>query len=708
MRRALTTGALALTLAGGLVLTSPLAGPAATPVAAAASADSYVTGNSTYDLDPTARVVRVSAAMTFEDTKADSDTIRYYFTGYRMGIQKEAQHVAVTSGGKSLSIALSPATDAKSGAAYQVLDVKFGTRISHGHTEHFTVTYELPDGGPRTSGLIRIGPAVAAFYAWSYGADEASVTVHLPAGFEPTVEGGPLTRSQAADGSTTLAASHVKDPASWAAWVTAERPSGLGSVRLEVPIEGQPETVEIRSFPEDEVWLDAVRQRLSSALPTLGTLIGLPWPASGPLVVSEAYAPLLGGYAGLYQQADAAGRPDSIRITEDPDPLVIVHEASHAWFNGNLFDGRWIAEGLADEYASRTLAAEGETGFDPEQVSHSDPAAFPLEAWPPPGPITDPQSAAAERYGYNAAWTVIRSLVTEIGEQRMAAVLQAARARTIPYVGRPAAESYVRGGGVPDWHVLLDLLEQVGGSHAAEGLFRTWVVGPAQATALADHSVAIEAYAKLLQDGQGWLPGIYVRKSMAAWDFATAQRAMAEAEAVLAVRDRVTSLAEELHLRPTGALRETYESAATSLAGAQAMAEDELSALQAIGQARRAVAEPRDILTTVGLLDAQPQAALDEAAAAFEAGHLAEARLAAARAEEVVAAAPALGRQRLLWLAAGLVALLLLAALAALLVRHRWARTRAAVRATGTLPASHAARPQATRAEDRPGHREGP
>jgi hypothetical protein len=38
---------------------------------------------------------------------------------------------------------------------------------------------------------------------------------------------------------------------------------------------------------------------------------------------------------------------------------VIVHEASHAWFNDSLFTERWLYEGLAEEYAWRVQTDVG-------------------------------------------------------------------------------------------------------------------------------------------------------------------------------------------------------------------------------------------------------------------------------------------------------------------------------------------------------------
>ena len=92
-------------------------------------------------------------------------------------------------------------------------------------------------------------------------------------------------------------------------------------------------------------------------MPDLETAIGLPWPVDRELGISEVSSTQIEGYAGLYDSAT-----DEIQISEDLDEQIIVHETAHAWFNGGLFAQRWISEGLADEYASRVIAAEGRTG----------------------------------------------------------------------------------------------------------------------------------------------------------------------------------------------------------------------------------------------------------------------------------------------------------------------------------------------------------
>jgi hypothetical protein len=649
---------LALATAFALALLLPLAGPPAVR----AGSESFVSGSTTYVLAPADRAVHVTADMSFRNTKADTAAVRYYFTGYALGLQREARDVRVTRAGKRLAFKLSEQSD------YLELEVTFGQRIFHNQTTTFRIQYDLPDSGPRSDGAIRVGSAIASFYAWSYGADQASVRIVLPAGFTPTLDGDPLTATDV-PGGTVLAASAIEDRDRWFAWVTAEKPDALTATELQVPVGGQPESITMQSFPEDHLWAEAVRQHLTLGVPVLGELIGLPWPVKGTLTVSETYTPLLGGYAGYYLQGQA-GSLDEIRITEQPDPVVILHEASHAWFNGDLFDARWIDEGLANEYAALALVRLGETRPDPEAVSSTAAAAFGLNGWPEPSRIDDQQTEAAERFGYNASWTVIRRLVDEVGVERMRLVMNAAHDHRIAYAGRPALEASPLGTTSTDWRGFLDLLEQVAGSQQAENLFSTWVVTPAQRSQLTAHGEAQAAYAQLVARGQGWRPGYVVRYPLAAWQFPAAEAAMADAQALLDERDRLDGLAQTLGLVPPDALQRAYEAAAIDLTAARGVAAREQGALDGIRDGRAALDAEHDLFTLVGLFGSTPQTELDAAGAAFGAADFEAAQAHAATALATVNDAETQGQTRVA-VGTGAVVLILIAGGGTVLVLRR-------------------------------------
>ena len=133
------------------------------------------------------------------------------------------------------------------------------------------------------------------------------------------------------NGEHVLTADGIADTASWYATVDADRPNALGLHFLTIPTG---EAVVVQAWPEDGPWAARVSDRLERGLPVLDKLIGLPWPVVGELLVTEVHTPLLEGYAGIYHP-DTGG----IEVSEELDDVTILHETSHAWFDGALFDG---------------------------------------------------------------------------------------------------------------------------------------------------------------------------------------------------------------------------------------------------------------------------------------------------------------------------------------------------------------------------------
>jgi hypothetical protein len=427
-------------------------------------------------------------------------------------------------------------------------------------------------------------------------------------------------------------------------------------------------------------------------------MVGLDWPVTGDIRVTEVHTPLLEGYAGVFYTGQ-----DRIEISEDLDELTIIHEASHAWFNSGLFTGRWINEGFADEYASRVLDRVSGGGLTPEPVSPGDAAAVRLNDWTHPGRIDDTATQARESYGYNASWTVTRALLNDIGEERMRAVLAAANGQTIAYVGAGTPEKV---GPTTDWRRFLDLLDEVGGAAQADAAFRRWVVTDSQKTLLDTRAETRTAYDALVKDGAGWSPAFLVRDPMARWDFAAARPLIAQAEAILATRDRIAAAAERLGITPPAALRTAYESASDGLGPVAVLADDELRAATALEEADALAAAPRDPLVSLGLLGRDPAMSLAAARQAFSDGSAATARADAEAVRGVLAAAPEAGRNRAI--AAGAVGLASVGGIGSLVIlrrRSRSAERRSAMAHAAVEPDSYAtlgARSPVERAENDP------
>jgi hypothetical protein len=224
--------------------------------------------------------------------------------------------------------------------------------------------------------------------------------------------------------------------------------------------------------------------------------------------------------------------------------------------------------------------------------------------------------------------------------------------------------------GPADWHRFLDLLEETAGSATADGLFRQWVVSAGDLATLDARAAARTSYRVLVDAGHGWLPPLFVRVSMSAWDFSEAGRRIPIAAAVLGIRDQIAALVAPIRVDPPANLRSAYESAGATMAEAQALADSELRAAQALVTAEAAAAAPRDMVAGIGLMGATPDATLAAARSSFQAG----AADAADLAEQVTAqigSASAVGRSRIVGGIGTLIVLVFLVIVATFLIPRR-------------------------------------
>ncbi len=490
-------------------------GPLTAPTAQAATDDLTLASASTYTLVPAKKVIRVVVDVSARNDKPNQTSggvvTRYFYDSFRIGIQPEATSIKATSGGVDLSTTTRPRD------GYKELEVRFRASLFYGQTATARVTFDLPGGAPRSKSEVRSGPAFATFVGWAFG-DSGSVRIVIPAGFEAETTGSAVARTTAG-AATVFSATGITDVPDWYVVVNADRKAALTNVRLDL---AGGEHLVIHAWPDDPAWKTEVSDLLTKGLPELVKETGLAWPVSGDLDVFEVHTPLLEGYAGIFFEGE-----NRIEISEDLDDLTILHEASHAWFNGDVFQGRWINEGLADTFASMSLDAIGLGPWNPSDVSPTDAAAVKLNDWVFPGRINDDQTDAREQFGYDASWTVLRAIAREVGPEPMRDVLTAAQGHQIAYVGAGAPETI---SGPTDWKRLLDLLDERGHRGSADDLFRRWVVTAADAEELDARAAARTEYAGLLAAGGDWLPPMYVRDSLAGWRFDEADARIATAE----------------------------------------------------------------------------------------------------------------------------------------------------------------------------------
>ena len=311
-------------------------------------------------------------------------------------------------------------------------------------------------------------------------------------------------------------------------WVTARNDDGLELKAVDVP----DAVINVGSWPGDDEWRDDVVQAVEEGFPVLQNLIGIPWNAGETLAILEALDPNLLGYGGWYVTGE-----DRIEIGEFVDPHLVLHELSHAWFDGSLFNRRWITEGLAEEFSANGRRGNGSwtrphrPGVSVSGVGGGSgrPAAERVGE----ADSFDDSMEDQEQYGYNASWWVMRRLVEEIGVEGVAAIIEGAHLDLIAYRSTDDPELVDE---LDDWRRFLDLAEELGGAEAFEATVRKYVATEDQLVLLDERAVARDLYQDLLDASDGWQVPYVVRQEMEAWDFGAAAERIDDALEVLRYR----------------------------------------------------------------------------------------------------------------------------------------------------------------------------
>ncbi len=313
-RPARTLGTLAM--AGILALVAVFV-PATAGTVQAAGDPLRVSADTTYRVDTGDRLVRVRVDFrltnlqpnTVRRTSLGTTTTRYFFDRFLFAIPTEARSLVVTSAGSRL------ASSIRARDGFRGVTVRF-PGIFYRASRSIRVEFTLPGGKPRSRSDIRVGSAFTTFTAWAWGdPGRSTVRISLPKGFVDAGYGNDVTQRTRSNG-VELSSGTIREPDDWYRVVVADRPSALTDLRIEPAGRG----VVVQAWPEDTVWRDRVADVLDKGLPVLEEMIGLPWPVSGDLTVSEVHAPLLHGYAGFYDAST-----DDITMSEVLDDQTILH-----------------------------------------------------------------------------------------------------------------------------------------------------------------------------------------------------------------------------------------------------------------------------------------------------------------------------------------------------------------------------------------------
>lgn len=683
MRRALPRiVVLAATAAIGLLAFAPAGLPGR--VALAADRGLVVVAQTRYEALPDQRRVHVTFDAVATSYTPNPDDGFAYYLDVSFAVQAGATNVVATSGETRLAVGLDAGDP-----DFLTVTVTFAEGIFFEQSYPYRVTYDLPDPGGAPDRNLRISPSIVAFPVWAFGSSGepgGSVTVILPSGFRPSVQGENLVSSTGSGGQIILSTESLPDPFAFFAYLSADRPGAFTDTLLTIQVGEETAKLNVRSWQDDADWGIAMSDLMTDGLPALQRLIGLPYPAPGTLVIEEAATSRLGGYAGVYNSLTGM-----IRVRYDADAYVALHEAAHLWFNGDLFRDRWIGEAWAEFYGVEAAVAIGATGESFDLTDDLLAYKIPLNDWGDIGAV----EIGIEEYAYAATYHVAKLVFARTDDAGLQLVWRGAENGEMPY--QPAHAD-----GPPEigidlhlegWKQLLDLLDQRTGA-TFDDLWTEWIVNPQEQLLMEARADTRELYASVLADAGPWNLPKDLRHAMGSWKFDEAEADLALAGVVLDARDAIVAEADVLGLTPPDALEEAFEKEG-GLKAARAEAEHQIAVLAAIERAGERLAEKESLLESIGLIGADPQADLESARDGFEADDLSDAEADAARALAARVGAEEAGQTRVL-LSGGGIVLLSGGAVAGVQIRRR-RRAAMAMRA-----ARAASAPSSTAQPDEP------
>jgi hypothetical protein len=652
-----------------LALACALAAVGIAQPAPTAAADGLIVASDTrYDVVPEERRVRITVDAVATNVTPDSATHFFVYTGTTLALQPGATAIAASSGGFPLAVNVLEDTP-----VYVAVEVLFSVEVQYQQSYAFSLTFDLSDnaGDPPLDTVVR--RSFIGFPVWAFASADAaisSVVIAWPDGYHVDIPFGEM-RQEFSLGVLLLTARDLSDPDTFLAYVTGEREGGRTRQELTVPMANGDATLLMRAWEDDPDWLARQSEVLSAGMPALERAIGSDFPVTGMLVVSEHAYRHLGDYVGFFDP-----RAATIELRFDADALTTLHEAAHAWFNGNWFEDRWILEGFASYYSEIVSTELGYEVTGNELTPKITESAFQLNAWLPPT-LDEPER---EDYGYAASPVVATEIAALAGADGLRAVWRAVADDALAYEA-PGDEP--RGANDPEpesWQRLLDLLENLTAADY-DPIWREWVLTAAEAPELDAREAARARFDEAMEAADDWALPRSTRLLMDAWSFSAAEDELVEAREIFDEREALAAQAAGMELEPTGDLRDAFEDDGLSAAAAEI--DEQRAALAAIEDAAAALGPERTLIERVGLIgDVDPAVSLDAARAAYEGGEDADAKAEADSAVEERAAIGERGRLRIGIAAAGLLALDLLT-IGGLLLRRR-ARGRAARTATST------------------------
>jgi hypothetical protein len=595
----------------------------------------------------------------------DTQVRRYYFDHGFLAVLPGTSAFKLTSAKGTPTVGIRQRT-----RDYTLLQLNFGSRLYSGRSATFQLRFDLRDPGGAATRDVRVGDSLVSFPVWAFASPStpgAAVSIVFPKGYSVTVEAGTLPAPTVdSTGRTILRATAIGDAARFFAFVVADRAGSYKVSHQSVMVEGTVARLTIRAWADDPEWGKRVKALLGKGLPVLGTLIGLPWTRQAPFEVQEAVSRTTGGYAGLFDP-----RTGRIEVAYYAQPMVVLHEASHVWFNGSLLADRWANEAFASYYALAAAKRLKQKVTVEPLTKALLKARIPLNAWGAVGRET----VATEDYAYAAALDLARKIAQRAGTEGLQRVWAAAAGRVGAY--QPAGGTATSGApgttdAAPDWRSFLDLLEEQTGT-PYDDLWRTWVVRPTELTLLDQRAAARAEFAAVKAIAGDWQLPKVIREALRAWQFDQAIQLLGDTRALLNRRAQLQQAAADNGLTLPKQLEAAFESDA-GLAAANAEADAEAIAIETIRATEASRPDASNPLVQIGLIGSSPDAVLASARTSFAAGDLARVAQQADAAQTIWLASEEVGRNRLL--AAIGVALIVLMGLGLLIVQVRNRRRR--------------------------------
>jgi hypothetical protein len=508
-------------LVAALVLLARIAGPADRSAEARPVTDELlrVTGHITYDVRPDAGPVNVSWQVNLENNDPETAFREvgfvYFYEAVTLPVLRGASSVRASGpGGGSLTVNVQDPGE----GPIVVVEVNLDRNLYYGQSYSFTLSYQLPEA---RSDFLLITPFYVFLPAITAG-DSSTVTITMPdnSAWDVTLETAEC--SQSGSGEYQCGAS---EDIQVAALVEVSRPDALKSSESAVALSESELSLTIRYFPGEETWAFHIQELATAALPVMEDIFGIPYQGPTDLEISERGRQDIAGYEGTFGCVVIICH---IGISPMADDRVAVHEFAHLWTG--VFDRRWLAEGLAEFTASRTLHLLGPLPSISEIIPPEHEVDLQLDEWEPIGILigASDEEQTLEVTGYLKSLRFFELLDKTVG-------LDALRAAN--------AAAAIRGNGV-DSRAYLDILEEAGGVRL-DALFLEWVFPSSFEPILEQRRRVSDRLAKL--DEAAGSAGLNLPESIenavADWRFESANRTMEEAEAAIAAhtaaRDKV-------------------------------------------------------------------------------------------------------------------------------------------------------------------------